>query len=374
MTNKKTNIEILLNLKKRIFEQSEKILNYKSIVEVTNRFLLNIKEKSTKQKINEKLNLSILKNLLQKKIENLVAIDNTQVVLQQSRFWVKAITWTLMGSAAFAVGWISIAETDEIVIVRGKLEPKAGIYEVQMPVEGVAREVLVKEGQRVKKGQLLIKLDTELTAAKNNALKNKLEVNSQISSRLEELVKEGAVSEIQYLQQKSKVSDIRSEVEANQVIMKYQEITSPIDGLVFELQPKGEGFVARTSQPVMQIIPTDNLIAKVEIQSRAIGYVKTGKKVAISIDSFPASDFGVIDGKVTRIASDALPPSPQEGKDYRFPANITLDTQYLEIKSGQRLPLQAGMSLTANIKLRKVTYLKLLLNKFGSKTDSLKSI
>ena len=54
--------------------------------------------------------------------------------------------------------------------------------------------------------------------------------------------------------------------------------------------------------------------------------------------------------------------------------DIKLDNQYLELKSGKKLPLQAGMSLNANIKLRKVTYLKLLLNKFGDKADSLKSI
>ena len=134
----------------------------------------------------------------------------------------------------------------------------------------------------------------------------------------------------------NKVSESRTFNHFSKILMKYQAITSPTDGLVFELQPKGAGFVARTSEPVMQIIPTDNLVAKVEIESRAIGYVRTGKKVEISIDSFPASDFGVIDGEVSSIASDALPPSRSEGKDYRFPANITLDTQYLEIKSGCR--------------------------------------
>ena len=118
----------------------------------------------------------------------------------------------------------------------------------------------------------------------------------------------------------------------------------------------------------------DNLIAKVSIDSRTIGFVKEGKRVEISIDSFPSSDFGVIDGTVTRIGSDALPPDPSQGKGYHFPTNIALDNQYLEIKSGKKLALQAGMSLNANIKLRKLTYLKLLLNKFANKADSLKSI
>ena len=156
--------------------------------------------------------------------------------------------------------------------------------------------------------------------------------------------------------------------------MSYQEIISPSDGLVFEMKPKGPGFVARTSEPILKIVPIDNLLAKVEIDSRKIGFVKTGKKVDISIDSFPASDFGVVEGVLESIGSDALPPIPSQQKGYRYPAKVTLNNQFLKLKSGQQLKLQTGMSLTANIKLRKVTYLQLLLNKFSDKADSLKSI
>ena len=60
--------------------------------------------------------------------------------------------------------------------------------------------------------------------------------------------------------------------------------------------------------------------------------------------------------------------------DYRFPAIISLSAQQLELKSGQTLPLQVGMSITSNIKLRKVSYLQLLLGTFQDKVDSLKEI
>ena len=42
-----------------------------------------------------------------------------------------------------------------------------------------------------------------------------------------------------------------------------------------------------------------------------IGFVKVGKPVDISIDSFPANDFGVVQGTLERIGSDALPPDKQ---------------------------------------------------------------
>jgi HlyD family secretion protein len=53
---------------------------------------------------------------------------------------------------------------------------------------------------------------------------------------------------------------------------------------------------------------------------------------------------------------------------------VSLDSQKFLMKSGQVLPLQVGMSLTANIKLRKVTYLQLLLGGFKDKTDSLRQL
>ena len=50
------------------------------------------------------------------------------------------------------------------------------------------------------------------------------------------------------------------------------------------------------------------------------------------------------------------------------------NSQYLLLKNGNVLPLQVGMSLKANIKLRKISYLQLLLGSFRDKTESLKSI
>ena len=355
-----------------------KIYSFKEILKNANK----VKSQQL-QNIKKELATINLKNInpkywiqyLQDKVVQIVGDnDPSDVVLKQSGFWAGAITWVLLGGTAFAIGWLAIAKTDEVVIAVGRLEPKSGVVDVQMPLQGIAREILISEGERVQKGQVLIRLDAEITEAKDQALQNTLELETLIMNKLGLLVKEGAVSELQYLQQKAKIEDLKSQIRTNLVTMKYQEIAAPVSGIVFELQPKGPGYVAQTSQPVMQIVPFDNLLARVEIDNRTIGFVKTGKKADISIDSFPSTDFGVIEGTVTKIGSDALPPIPSEGKGYRFPAEIKLETQYIKIKSGKKLPLQAGMSLTANIKLRKVTYLNLLFTKFSKKTDSLKSI
>ena len=125
----------------------------------------------------------------------------------------------------------------------------------------------------------------------------------------------------------------------------------------------------------MKIVPYNALEAKVEIPSSDIGFVRKGMKVDLSIDSFPATDFGVLHGQVEQLGSDALPPAEGTNKaQYRYPAKIGLKTQFLSLRNGQNLPLQPGMSLTANIKLRKVSYLQLLIGSFRNKADSLREI
>ena len=57
-----------------------------------------------------------------------------------------------------------------------------------------------------------------------------------------------------------------------------------------------------------------------------------------------------------------------------FKAKVNLLTQKLETKKGIKLSLKPGMSLTANIKLRKATYLDLLLGTFKDKTKSLNKL
>ena len=125
----------------------------------------------------------------------------------------------------------------------------------------------------------------------------------------------------------------------------------------------------------MKIVPYDTLQANIEIPSSQIGFVQVGMPADLSIDSFPATDFGVLEGEVKSIGSDALPPSQLDNRaSYSYPAIIRLSSQKLNLRDGSQLPLQVGMSLTSNIKLRKVSYLQLLLGTFQDKVDSLREL
>ena len=370
-------------------------------------------------------------------------------ILQQGRFWMRTVTWALIGSTLFGVAWLAFARTEEIVVAPGKLEPIGSVQDIQMPVGGVADQILVKEGDRVKAGQVLMKLDTEASEELRNSLEksiklkkeqltlkeeekrntmqmnqeevlmleNNLTLQAEILERYEQLQAAGAFSEVQYLNQqnivaetrgklmqskaerlrqialldqqtaqlKSELADLNGRLVESRVTLRYQQLRSPVDGVVFDLKPTSRGFTAQSTQTVMKVVPMGSLEAKVEVPSNKIGFVQVPKgcpevrdacmSADISIDSFPSTDFGVLKGKVTRIGSDALEPDPQEQRqELSFPVTIQLDDQQLKLKTGSSLPLQVGMSLTANIKLRKVSYLQLLLGEFQDKAESLQRL
>jgi HlyD family secretion protein len=374
----------------------------------------------------------------EKNQDRLFAIsDSEEVMLRQSNVWARSITWTLMGVTVFALGWLALAKTEEIVTAPGKLEPLGVVKEIRMPVGGVVDEIKVREGEEVRKGQVLLKLDTEATKDRQQSLlrsiaykeqqlllkveelRRYLDVNDteqrmlsrslaleqEVLDRLEVLNREGATAELQFLTQRNKVQEVASKLEEAKVDrlrqlailgqgirqlqtelaelrtklielnvnIRYQALTAPVDGVVFELKPKAKGFVAQTSEPVLKVVPRDKLEARVEVPSKDIGFVSVDKPADVSVDSFPSSDFGVIKGRVRRIGSDSLPPD-QLKNFYRVPVDIALETQTLKLKDGSKLPLQVGMSITANVKLRKVTYLQLLLSNFKSKADALRRI
>ena len=392
----------------------------------------------------------------QNKLESSVSSgDHNEAVLQQSQVWVRAVTWSLIGTTVFFIGWLGIARTEEVVVATGKLEPVGNVKEIRIPAGAVVEKILVKNGERVSKDQALIRLDQESTAEQLKSLgqgvrektsqieqkqtqlelkklerertldlnreqlattRDNLELETQILNRLQGLAREGATPDIQYLQQRNKVASLKGELiklnldgkrQINQINQQVEQLNSelaglrseraqlnanltevrvtnknqtlraPVSGIVFDLKLNNPGYItqAQSSDATLKVVPFNTLEADVEIPSNKIGFVRVGQPADISIDSFPASDFGVLEGIVQSVGSDALPPDQQQMRQgYSFPAVIKLDSQQLKIKNGKPLPLQVGMSLTANIKLRSVSYLQLLLNTFQNKTDSLREL
>ena len=386
----------------------------------------------------KKLN-SLFKNIKSKVKEKISKLEINNINLRQSNFFIRSLTWGLISTSGLTITWLAFAYTEEIIIVRGKLEPIGDVKIINIPSGGVVKDILVNNGEEVSKDQILLVLDNEILEENVNSLenqikqkesqlelkkeekiklidlftsklkflKNEFRLKDNIKNRFKELYEEGALSELDYLEKISEMNSLEGEIIGNdinlkrqslilsqqikqieselsilkargleaEVLLQYKSIKSPVNGVVFDIKPRNIGFVAQSNFSIMKIVPFNKLEADVKIPSSKIGFIKIGMPVDISIDSFPANDFAPLEGIVESIGSDVLDLNDEEkNKEYFFPGSIKLNSQSLLLKNGNELPLQVGMSLKANIKLRKVSYLRLLLGSFRDKTESLKSI
>ena len=382
---------------------------------------------------------SLLKNLENTIKKRFFNLEINNINLKQSNFFIRSLTWGLITSSGLSLTWLALAYTEEIVIVEGKLEPIGDVKIINVPSGGVVKNILVENGDKVSKDQILLVLDNEILKGNVFSLKNQIQqkkielelkekekiqsidfyitrqkflqnefkVQDDIKNRFKKLYEEGALSELAYLEKVSKINSLKGEIMENEinlkrqslilsqqikqiesklqelnskeleaeVLLKYKSVKSPANGVVFDLKPRNIGFVAQSNFPIMKIVPFNKLEADIKIPSNKIGFVKLGMPVDISIDSFPANDFASLEGVIEAIGSDVLEINERETNRLLFyPGKVKLKSQSLILSNGNKLPLQVGMSLKANIKLRKVSYLKLLLGSFRDKAESIKSI
>ena len=109
---------------------------------------------------------------------------------QQGRFWMRTVTWTLVGSGVFSVAWLALARTEEIVVAPGQLSSGFSTRDPDA-LRGVTDQIMVKEGDLVKAGQVLMKLDTK-------PAKNSITVWRRQSTKQEQLMLKQEENATQY--------------------------------------------------------------------------------------------------------------------------------------------------------------------------------
>lgn len=70
------------------------------------------------------------------------------------------------------LAWAAVGKLDIVAVTDGKLVPSGYLKIVQPSEQGVVKEILVAEGQKVKQGQVLVRMDAVLTAADASTLSN----------------------------------------------------------------------------------------------------------------------------------------------------------------------------------------------------------
>ncbi|WP_323572354.1 MULTISPECIES: HlyD family efflux transporter periplasmic adaptor subunit [unclassified Rhizobium] len=121
----------------------------------------------------------------------------------------------------------------------------------------------------------------------------------------------------------------------------------------------------------MRIVPSDAVLEiEAYLSNKDIGFVTEGQPVIVKVEAYPFTRFGIIEGAVERISTDAVPePDAQQiestilqsssstiptgnvprVQNLVFPVTLRLNSFTLQVE-GRSMPLATGMAVTVEIK------------------------
>ncbi|TWT13026.1 HlyD family type I secretion periplasmic adaptor subunit [Reyranella sp. CPCC 100927] len=215
-----------------------------------------------------------------------------------------------------------------------------------------ARDQLASTGNGSKLIALEVKQQLVEMRHELRALRQRRE---ELAAGLEALHRQRQQTEAEYaktvlgqrVEAERKIAGLEEELRKAEQRRDVQTLTAPIDGVVQQLAVHTLGGVVTPAQALMSIVPAEaKLEVEVQLANRDIGFVEAGQDVELKLETFMFTRYGTIPGKVLSISRDAV---QDEKKGLLYPARIALLRSTIDV-DGRKLPLGAGMALTAEIK------------------------
>ncbi len=173
-----------------------------------------------------------------------------------------------------------------------------GEAQVVAKTSGVALSVLAEEGQVVRAGQTLVRLDAAraaLQAAQTAAQMRKLESNYARSRQLAEqkLISANDIDQIRFDLENARAANRLANLEVS-----YAHVTAPISGIIASRSIKPGNFV-QINTPIFRIVDISRLEAVLNVPERELATLKPGLQVELQVDALPGKTFN---GTIDRVA------------------------------------------------------------------------
>ncbi|MEW6589450.1 MAG: HlyD family type I secretion periplasmic adaptor subunit [Pseudomonadota bacterium] len=128
---------------------------------------------------------------------------------------------------------------------------------------------------------------------------------------------------------------------------RLMRLTAPVGGTVQQLAVHTVGGVVTPAQPLMVIVPRDNVLeVEAMLPNKDIGFVNPGQDAEVKVETFPFTKYGTIHGTVTQVSSDAIQ-DEKLGLVYSTRVKLARDTIQVENKA---VRLSPGMAVTIEVK------------------------
>lgn len=151
-------------------------------------------------------------------------------------------------------------------------------------------------------------------------------------------------------QAKQKVQTLTQELVKAEQRSKLMRLTAPVEGTVQQLAVHTVGGVVTPAQPLMVIVPKDNVLeVEAFIANKDIGFVYPEQEARVKIETFTFTKYGTIDGRVAQVSSDAI---QDEKLGLVYAVRVALKQHTVQVEN-KRVNLSPGMAVTVEIKTGK---------------------
>ncbi len=167
--------------------------------------------------------------------------------------------------------------------VQGNIETEKDAL-VNAESSGVIRDIPVKEGQHVSRGQILAQIDVSVISDNIEELNSSIEFAQYNYDKQKELFDKGVGSEFQLKQAKNSLDNLKNRLQGLKTQKGKHAILAPFDGVVDQVFPK-IGEMTGPQSPVVRLVNNNEVKVTAEISERLYSRVKEGTKMSVSIPS-----------------------------------------------------------------------------------------
>jgi len=189
-------------------------------------------------------------------------------------------------------------------------------------IGGYVKQLYIKEGQGVKKGQLVLKLDDKVLRESIEATKNQLSFATNVYNKTKSLWDQKIGTEVQLLSAKNNVDALEKQISVQQEQLKTYLVYADQSGIAEIVNIKvGELFSGvSVAGPQIQIINNNSMNVSVDVPENYISKIKIGAKVVVEIPSAGQSFNTTIS-----LISQSINPSTRGFKaECKIPSGINL--------------------------------------------------
>ncbi len=155
---------------------------------------------------------------------------------------------------------------------------------------GICEELLVEEGDYVKEGQVLAKLDTSEVQTQILQTRVNIEKCKAALEIAENSLKEGIGSKVERDNARFALDAAEATLKIQQLQLKNQTIIAPINGIITRKNIQ-KGVLVSTGMPVFSIVDPDSYVLPINIPEREISRVYIDQKAEVVVDSCPSENF-----------------------------------------------------------------------------------